>query len=64
MQYLYLLKKGMVIIMKNENCVCKNVTCPRHGNCAACQAAHGASKDYPLTSCQRLEAEKKAEENK
>ncbi len=46
--------------MINENCVCKNVTCPRHGNCVECRAFHGSNKEYPKTSCQRLKEEQQA----
>ncbi len=49
--------------MINENCVCENVTCPRHGNCVECRAFHGSSKEYPKTSCQRLKEEQQAEKS-
>ena len=45
----------------NPNCPCKNVGCPRHGNCAECKANHHASGG--LTACERLakeQEEKKA----
>lgn len=39
----------------NPNCPCKNVGCPRHGNCEECKANHHASGG--LTSCERLAKE-------
>ncbi len=50
--------------MKNENCVCQNVTCKNHGNCTACRANHANNENFPLTSCQRLEKEKELGEKK
>ena len=40
----------------NPNCPCKNVGCPRHGNCEECKANHHASGG--LTSCERLAKER------
>jgi len=42
----------------NENCPCKNVNCPNHGNCEACRANHHGRGS--LTSCERLAEEEKA----
>ena len=39
----------------NPNCPCKNVGCPRHGNCEECKANHHASGG--LTACERLAKE-------
>ncbi|MBQ3879962.1 MAG: hypothetical protein II727_06625 [Oscillospiraceae bacterium] len=39
----------------NPNCPCKNVGCPRHGNCVECKANHHASGG--LTACERLAKE-------
>jgi len=33
----------------NKNCVCKNLNCPRHGNCKTCQEHHKGG----LTSCKK-----------
>jgi len=39
-----------------KTCACPNATCPRHGDCKACQAHHAANGNQ--SRCQR-EAEKK-----
>lgn len=41
----------------NPNCPCKNTGCPRHGNCAACQAFHHGMEKPSLSSCERLAKE-------
>ena len=39
--------------MKNPNCPCKNTSCARHGDCAACRAYH--EKAGGKTTCQRTQ---------
>lgn len=45
-------------MITNPNCICSNVSCPRHGDCEACRAKHRPG----MTTCERLEAEAKAKE--
>lgn len=45
----------------NPNCPCKNISCPRHGNCVECKANHHASGG--LTSCERLAQEQEEKKN-
>ena len=45
----------------NPNCPCKNIGCPRHGNCVECKANHHASGG--LTSCERLAQEQEEKKN-
>lgn len=49
--------------VQQENCPCKRINCPRHGDCAACREHHHASSRKPLTRCEKLEpkAQRKAE---
>ncbi len=39
----------------NKDCVCKNVTCNRHGKCEECREFHKENK----TACQRAEEAQK-----
>ena len=35
-----------------SDCPCKKLTCPRHGDCAACRLHHASHKKNPPT-CER-----------
>ena len=44
-----------------HDCPCKKLTCPRHGDCAACRLHHASHKKYPPI-CEREKKGKKTRE--
>lgn len=38
----------------NQNCPCKKINCPRHGNCKECKQYHHSSSLFMLTKCERI----------
>ena len=56
-------KERLMIVDIEPNCVCKNVQCPRHGNCYEC-VKHHRDDVGNLPACLREMLERQAAEQK
>ena len=50
--------------MPGAACPCKRLSCPRHGDCAACREHHHACARKPLTRCEKLAEKARRREKK